>query len=283
MAVMRGLWSWFLTRSAATKAGLILASVVLAVLLSPLLAPFVALVFFVSLGAILLGLLRRRSVRLWGIVALASLLGMAVLGGASQVVYGNGAEQEQRATVPERPEAAAAAQPEPTMEDTLPKTTAAPPAPRTFKDKIVANLAEQNRGDDEVLVERVDDGCRNVTFNYTTPFVGSTIPSEPSVYYEAVYGDRELRDKTCRVETNAYGELVDKYGNTTREVVFTASLNKKKADKINWNDTLSVDFESLQKVEFIHPSVEANVAEENAQNAVDCMQDEGMFDFDFGC
>lgn len=144
-------------------------------------------------------------------------------------------------------------------------------------------MTEQNRGDDEVLVERGDDGCRNVTFNYTTPFVGSTIPSEPSVYYEAVYGDGELRDKTCRVETNAYGELSDKYGNTTREVVFTASLNKKKADKINWDDTLSVDFESLQKVEFMHPSVEANIAEEDARNAVDCMQDEGMFDFDFGC
>ena len=162
-------------------------------------------------------------------------------------------------------------------------TAATPPPPRTYKERIVANLKEANRGGDEALVETAEDGCKNVTFNYATPFVGSTIPSEPSTYFEAVYGDEALRGRTCNVKTNAYGDFTDSYGNTTQEVVFTASMDRATADKINWSDTWNVNFKSLQTVEYMHPEVEANIAEEKAREAVDCMQDEGLFDFDFTC
>ena len=162
-------------------------------------------------------------------------------------------------------------------------TAATPPPPRTYKERIVANLKEANRGGDEALVETAEDGCKNVTFNYATPFVGSTIPSEPSTYFEAVYGDEALRGRTCNVKTNAYGDFTDSYGNTTQEVVFTASMDRATADKINWSDTWNVNFKSLQTVEYMHPEVEANIAEEKAREAVDCMQDEGLFDFDSTC
>jgi hypothetical protein len=77
--------------------------------------------------------------------------------------------------------------------------------------------------------------------------------------------------------------MSDKYRLTDKFALIAATLSPESADEdvAHWSDTLMVDFESLQKVEFIHPDVEANIAQEEAREAVDCMQDEGLFDF--GC
>jgi hypothetical protein len=36
----------------------------------------------------------------------------------------------------------------------------------------------------------------------------------------------------------------------------------------------------LYDMEYMAPSARADIAQENARHAVDCIQDEGMFDFD---
>ena len=40
----------------------------------------------------------------------------------------------------------------------------------------------------------------------------------------------------------------------------------------------SVNFSKLYKAEYMHPSAKADIAQENARHAVDCLQDSGMFD-----
>ncbi len=168
-------------------------------------------------------------------------------------------------------------------EDTQYEPPPKPPASE-LKNRIRYNLSggSDTKGNgDKITVETGKKGCKLVTFDYTTPFVGSTIPSEPSRYYEAVYGDKQLLERICLIRTNAHGDFTDKYGNTTRELVLTASMGRETAKKVNWKDTWSVDFESLQKVEYVHPSVEANIAQEAADQAVDCIDDGGLFDFDW--
>jgi micrococcal nuclease len=93
----------------------------LCVVLSPLLAVLAALVLVVAVIALLIQLLRRGSLRRWGIVAAASLVLVLVFSGISNALYFRG-EQEQ-ATSPEPTVETQPAQPDETTAQTDTKTT----------------------------------------------------------------------------------------------------------------------------------------------------------------
>jgi hypothetical protein len=57
-------------------------------------------------------------------------------------------------------------------------------------------------------------------------------------------------------------------------------MYRQTASKINWKNSGSVNFARLHETEYIHPSVEAEIASEELRRAADCAEDQGMFDFD---
>jgi|SRR5215212_1553636 len=153
------------------------------------------------------------------------------------------------------------------------------------EERIRYNLAAGlDFGDDpneKVGVGEYENGCLYVRFNYSTPFDDSGIRGMPPVYYRAVYGDPELRERVCRVETNAYGTITDKYGQRTTELFLTTSMEADEARRINWDNSYSVDFEKIYTVEYLHPTVQANIEQEAAQQIIDCAHEGGLFDFDW--
>ena len=135
----------------------------------------------------------------------------------------------------------------------------------------------------QVAVHAMPGDCKSATVDYKTPFVGSSLPYEAADYYKVIYGDIELRNELCFVRTNAYHSTHDKYGNEKRVRMLTTSMGRQTVEKINWEHKGSVNFQGLYKLEYMAPSARADIARENARHAVDCAQDEGMFDFDFDC
>jgi hypothetical protein len=113
--------------------------------------------------------------------------------------------------------------------------------------------------------------------------VGSTLPYEAGTYYEAIYGDPELRSQICLVRTYAYGTATDAYGNKKKVLLIRTSMGRKTAERVNWKYEESVDFTRLYKMEYMAPSAKADIARENARHAADCAVDQGIFDFDFDC
>ncbi len=138
----------------------------LSVLLSPLVAFVALLVLVVAVVALIFRALRRRPLRNWGLIALASLLLLVVFGGITNALYGGGAPQQ--VSSPSEPtEEAAPAPPETTTEATTPpKTTAetptgkAAPAPSKPGEEDAREEDEGDRGgyDATVRVTRVIDG-----------------------------------------------------------------------------------------------------------------------------
>lgn len=122
-----------------------------------------------------------------------------------------------------------------------------------------------------------------MTIGYKTPFVGSTLPSESPDYHKAVYNDADLQQEVCLAKTNVYGSTTDEYGNKKRFLIYSTALDREQAKRVNWQNVYEVEFSRLYKTEYMHPSARADIRQENARRTVDCMQDQGMFDFDFDC
>ncbi len=95
--------------------------------------------------------------------------------------------------------------------------------------------------------------------------------------------DAQLRSVTCGVTTNAYGHLENKYGKTWTRNVYSTTIDCATADKINWKRSWSVNFPSVWTVNYMHPWVKQEKARAAAERAVDCAEDQGIFDFDLGC
>jgi hypothetical protein len=151
----------------------------LSVVLSPFMAIMASLVLLVAVFAILIRKIRRRPLRRWGSIALASLLLLVVFSGISYALYGTGQPkqvsspsaptEEAKLTAQETPvagtatsqlekteDATAASQPETTTEDATgtPETkTAATPSESTKED-----TQNQTAYDTTVRVARVIDG-----------------------------------------------------------------------------------------------------------------------------
>jgi hypothetical protein len=172
-------------------------------------------------------------------------------------------------------------------QDKPPKPEPLPP-PHDPEERILYFLKKKRydlaeAGGTQVVVQTTPAGCKSAVVNYKTTFVGSSLPSEAADYYKAILGDVELRNEICFVRTNAYRSAHDKYGNEKRVRLLTTSMGQRTMEKINWDRKGSVNFVRLYDMEYMAPSAKADIAQENARHAMDCLQDEGMFDFDFDC
>jgi micrococcal nuclease len=107
---VRALWLWFLVCSLPLKIALVLVVLALAAFLSPVLSLVAILALFVCVAAVLVRLLMRRSLRNWGLAAVASFALIFVFSGISNAVYGP--PPQEQAAAPEK------------IEDPAPKTTA---------------------------------------------------------------------------------------------------------------------------------------------------------------
>jgi hypothetical protein len=161
-----------------------------------------------------------------------------------------------------------------------------PPEPHEPEERIVWRLKKSGHDvnllhhPDPVVVRTLPSGCKMATINYETMFVGSNLDLDPPTYYRAVYKDPELHSQMCFVRTNAYGEKTDDYGKKHHVRLLTTSMSRRTAEKINWENEGSVNFARLFRTEYLAPSAKADIARENARHAADCIEDQGMFDFD---
>jgi len=160
------------------------------------------------------------------------------------------------------------------------KKTPLYPEPRTDEEEILYALHRMGIQEKQVSINFSGDACKMVTFGYKTPFVGSSLPSEPPEYHKAVFYSADLQQRVCLVKTNAYGSTTDDYGNNERVLLYSTSLRRDQAEKVNWRNYYNVNFSKLYTTEYMHPSAKADIAQENARHAVDCMEDQGLFDFD---
>ena len=97
---MGNIFSRLATLPIAVKVLMVVAALIvlgLSVVLSPLLAVLAAVVLAVAVIALIIQLLRRASLRRWGIIAAASLLLVLMFSGISNALYGGGGQSEQRA------------------------------------------------------------------------------------------------------------------------------------------------------------------------------------------
>jgi hypothetical protein len=218
-------------------------------------------------------------------VVLAALL---VFGGCLSLIGGGGDDKQKPAASRAKKEKAAPEKQAQRSEKTVEKTPkpAPPPEPHEPEERIVWRLKRAGQYEtlikhgEPVGVETLPSGCKMATISYSTPFVGSTLLIEPQDYYKAIYTDSELRSQFCFVRTHAYGTKTDDDGKERRVRMFTTSMSRRTAEKINWENSGSLAFEKLYKTEYLAPSARADIARENARQAADCVEDQGLFDFD---
>jgi hypothetical protein len=94
--------------------------------------------------------------------------------------------------------------------------------------------------------------------------------------YESVYKNRELSQNVCNVQVSAFQELQDDYGQTFMTKTYVTSMNKATANKVR--DWLMVEQPKIWTVHKMHPVVKEELAQNAVEHAVDCAEDEGLFD-----
>lgn len=307
-----------MTLSTATKAVVGAVALGAVVLLSPVLGSLAALAFLVSVTIATVKGLRGRPARSWGIAAIASVALIVVSSGISNAVYGpteeasapeateqertkpegdRKAEEAKAAPVEERTAEAepvkAEAKPPAEEKPTPPPKPAAPPKPQTPEEKLRAGIEktfiEPKKDVQSLELQDSGAGCYNVYVGFLATqgwTGGGTIDGveyQMQEIYKAAYSDQDLSNLVCAVTTEATGELTDDRGNVTRETIYSTSMDNVTADTINWKNDVSVDFPSVWALQYEHPSVTQQKAEDQVRDAVDCAQDDGFFDFDMGC
>lgn len=155
--------------------------------------------------------------------------------------------------------------------------------PRTPEETVLASIEEETRApledDVRVLMETDQNGCNLVQLSYKT--VGATsIAYEMERFYRAIYGG-QYGNSMCNVTVTAYGTLTDRFGQEYSEALYQTTLGGDVADRINWSNSSQADFPSLWTVDYVHPSAQAEIDQANAEQALDCVQEGGMFDFDW--
>jgi hypothetical protein len=53
------------------------------------------------------------------------------------------------------------------------------------------------------------------------------------------------------------------------------------ADTVNWRNVYDVDFQNIWTVEYTHPALEQQRAQDALEQVADCLDDGGFFDFDW--
>lgn len=307
--------------STAAKIAVVVAAFAALVTLSPVLASLVGLAFVVSALVATVKGLRSQPARGWGIAAVASVALIVVSTGVSNAVYGPTEETatsettQQEQPEPEEPgqakeankeapppeeepreaeRAVAEASPPPEEETTASPEPAPPPKPQTPEEKLRMRIEKtfmEPKQDVQALELRDSGaGCYNVyvKFNASPGFTRS-VSVDGTEYqmqdvYKAAYAKQGLANLVCSVTTEATGELTDNRGNVTKETVYSTSMDSATADTINWKNAASVDFPSVWTVQYEHPALTQQRSADALDQAVDCADDGGLFDFDsFEC
>lgn len=163
-----------------------------------------------------------------------------------------------------------------------------PPQPRTPEERIRAAVkkdsVEPEKEFPRIAVERDQGGCYRVTVRRidTSGDPGQMEFGMESVY-EGVYSDPALRKRVCSVSVNTWAELTDDYGQSTQEKVYSTSMDQATAQRVNWKESYMVEFANVWKTDYVHPAVEGEKSKQAAEEAIDCAQDEGLFDVDAFC
>jgi flagellar biosynthesis GTPase FlhF len=132
-----------------------------------------------------------------------------------------------------------------------------------------------------------DNGCLDVLVKFRDPGVSLFGTQADSIerrmwpVYEAIHADRVAHEAVCVVSVEAYGDITDDYGQVTEEKLYETSLSRDVAARVNWSNAAAANYTELWRVEYIHPQLEAERVQGNAQQALDCLQEGGMFDFDW--
>jgi hypothetical protein len=133
------------------------------------------------------------------------------------------------------------------------------------------------------------NGCLDiyVTFkassglSFTRDWSAEGIELQMRQVYEGAYSDDELRRWVCAVRASAWGVLTDSRGNEHSETLQTTSMSGETADTVNWRNVADVDFPDIWTDEYTHPALEQQEAQDTLDQAVDCLDDGGLFDFDW--
>ncbi len=293
------------------------------VLLSPVLGGLAALAFVVSALVATAKGLRGRPARGWGLTAVASVALILVSNGISNAVYGpteeaaapeateqertepeGGKKEEEAKVAPVEGKTAEAeavkAEVKPPAEEKAsaeektapPPEPAPPPKPQTPEEKLRTRIEKAFIEPKDIQSMQLQDsgaGCYDVYVGFLATqgwTGGGTIDGveyQMQEVYKAAYSDENLASRVCAVTTEATGELTDNRGNVSKETIYTTSMDNATADTINWANDVSVNFPSVWALQYEHPSVTQQRAEDQVRDAVDCAQDDGLFDFDMGC
>ncbi len=187
-----------------------------------------------------------------------------------------------------------------TREQTTPPTPQTPeettaPAPQTPEEKLRASIEEvftiapEEPPEDleELQIQNSSGQCYDiyVRFNGDSLTAGLTIwtiEGQMERVYEAVYyQERDLANRVCTVRTEATTELTDNRGHITRETAYVTSLDRDTAATLNWNNVSGIDFPSVWTVEYEHPAMQQQRAKDQLEQAADCLDEGGLFDFDW--
>jgi flagellar biosynthesis GTPase FlhF len=161
---------------------------------------------------------------------------------------------------------------------------AAEPRPASPEQRLEARVREAFVMPEDVKRVSIEgpEGCKQVTVEYLTTSATSIEITTQDVY-TAIYGNPKLGGAVCSATVNAYGELTDQYGQGSEEQLHSTTIDRATADQINWKEDYMVDFPSVWTLNYMHPSVEAEIAQEEARHALDCAEDRGLFDVDMFC
>lgn len=171
------------------------------------------------------------------------------------------------------------------------KPAAPPKAPQTPEDKLRSKIQKTFIEPKDIRNIQMTDsgaGCSNVSVAYnatglTSSGTVSGIELQMQDVYEAAYRDKNLANTVCGVTVDAYGELVDNLGNTTQEKIYSTSMDRPTGTSINWNNSYAVDFPTVWTLNYMHPAVESQIAQDKVKKAADCANDDGLFDIDIDC
>jgi hypothetical protein len=160
--------------------------------------------------------------------------------------------------------------------------------PLSYEQRLRQAIARKTMSGDEIAgvsVQPDGTGCKRIVVRHQAGggWEATFIEWFMQDTYTAVYKDPALSSGVCSVTVNSFGNLQDKYGNVNNQVIYSTTLTSATANKVNWKRANSVNFLNLWTVNYRHPAVERAKVQEQVERAVDCAEDEGLFDVDIGC
>jgi hypothetical protein len=169
------------------------------------------------------------------------------------------------------------------------ETTALPPPPQTPEERLRANIQTAFSGASTILqdaqIQNRNGQCYDIYVRFTGDAVlGSSydlIEHRMADIYKAVYGDADLRNLVCTTRAEATTKFTDNRGNETRETSYVTNLDNAQAATLNWRNVDNINFPSVWTVEYEHPKLQQERAQGQLEHFRDCMDNGGLFDFDW--